>query len=277
MVSAVVAVLAAGLGGVAQADDGPVPEPCQLHPVHVVNPGCVPALTSDIDDPGITLPNLVPDVSVVTINRTTSFTLPEFTFGPWQLYFDTRAQNLGTVPLQLTADGIEDAETTTVSQCVSWTAGRLCRDQRPVGLNSFDDGHHHFHFQEFARYELRRLAPDGRPDYSDTGLVAANDKVSFCLIDSQRVRDDASPAPFYTTCTPSTEGISPGWTDIYGAGLPGQTFPTEGLTDGRYALVIDMDYANRLYETDDTDNVVEVTIEISGGVRQAAIVGKHRP
>ena len=261
----------------AEADE-PVPGACQLHPVHVLNPGCVPALTDDIREPGITLPNIVPDVQQVSILRPFVFDEPTRTFvlGPPVLYFDTRAQNVGTVPLQLTVDDVESPDSSTVSQCVSWTE-RICREQRRVGGFTWHDEHTHFHFEEFATYELRHVDANGGPDYSESGLVAASDKVSFCLIDSERVREDALPVPVYNLCTPTVQGISPGWTDIYDSSLPGQQFSLEGLVDGRYALVISVDYGNRLHETDDSDNVIEATLDISAGLTQVSIVDRRWP
>lgn len=256
--SASIAVAVLGLGVPAHADD-------PLDPV--------------LGTPGVTLPNLVPDVQDAYILR--PFVMdPEtetFVLGPPDLYFDTRAQNLGSVPLQLTVDDVESVETSTVSQCVSWRADHVCREQRPVGGFTWHQEHTHFHFEEFARYELRTLLRNGKVDYSSSGLLGLSEKVSFCLIDSQQVRDDAFPVAFYQTCFPTVQGISAGWTDIYDASLPGQQFHIGGLTDGRYALVISTDYGNRIYETDDSDNVVEVTIEISNGLSNVAILGRNYP
>ena len=64
---------------------------------------------------------------------------------------------------------------------------------------------------------------------------------------------------------------------MYTAGTPGQELSIEGLPDGRYALVVTMDYADHIYETDNSDNVVEVTVELSGSGTQAAIVGRRVP
>lgn len=244
-------------------------------PAHAADP-----LAPVLGDPGTTLPNLVPDVRHVEFFQQTTTDLVTGTsvpVGPPRFLFDTWVQNLGAVSLQLTAEDLADFEDTPVSQCVSWRTDRLCREQRPVGGFGLDPDHGHFHFEEFAAYELRRLLHNGRVDYSNRGLVASNGKVSFCMIDSAQVRDDAFPVGYYRGCGTAMQGVSAGWADIYSAGLPGQEFPVESLVDGRYALVVDLDYANRLYETDDTDNVVEVTVEISGNVTQVAIVGRNRP
>ncbi|HEX2040773.1 MAG TPA: lysyl oxidase family protein [Acidimicrobiales bacterium] len=233
-----------------------------------------------LGDPGRTLPNLVPNVVTVEI-QPIRFTETGFEHGTF-LWFDTRAQNLGTVPLQLTVEEIETPEISTVAQCVSWRLpeAHMCREAEPVGGFTWHAEHRHFHYTDFAKYEFRTLTPEGRPDYTDAGLLGLSEKVSFCLVDSQRVRDDARPTPLYQTCLPTVQGVSAGWTDIYTTDLPGQNFSVAGLPDGRYAVIIDMDYANTIRETDDTDNYVEVTVELSGmGTEnpQAAVVDRRWP
>lgn len=179
-----------GAPGQADEDDGLVPGSCRLHPTQVVNRGCVPAPTENLQDtiedppdasdvlgdPGITYPNLVPDVRDVFILRPFVFDPETNTFvqGPPQLWFDTWSQNLGTVSLQTTVEEVESPESSTVSQCVSWCTDWLCERQEPVGGYTWHAEHTHFHFDEFAAYELRRLGADGRPDYSDAGLPMAS-------------------------------------------------------------------------------------------------------
>lgn len=92
-----------------------------------------------------------------------------------------------------------------------------------------------------------------------------------------QVRDDAFPAPFYNTCLPTVQGVSPGWTDVYTSDLEGQQFSLAGLADGRYALVIRTNYVGSLLETDYTDNVVEATLEVSNGMTEVSIVERQWP
>ncbi|HEX2040772.1 MAG TPA: lysyl oxidase family protein [Acidimicrobiales bacterium] len=240
-----------------------------------------------LGNPGRTLPNLVPNVEDVQV-QDHRFTESGFEQGAF-LWFDTRAQNLGRVPVQITIDEVETPESSTVSQCVSWRnpQAHICRETERVGGYRWHAAHDHFHYEEFAAYQLRHVAPDGRPDYSDAGLVRLSDKVSFCFLDSEQADPNARPTAFYTdvNCSaPAVMGISPGWTDIYQSDLEGQSLSLEGVPNGRYALIIDMDYANTLRETNDDDNYVEVTIEISDSDdethplgRKAEIVGKRWP
>jgi hypothetical protein len=237
-----------------------------------------------LGNPGTTLPNLVPDVGVVRIDnyRFVQMDVEVITESGVFLLFDTLAQNLGTVPVQLTVDEVETPETSTVSQCTSWRfpEAHVCRATEPAGGYTWHDEHRHFHYEDFAAYQLRRLAPDGRPDYSDSGLIRLADKVSFCFIDSRTVREDARPTPYYLGCPPTVQGISAGWTDVYDYDTPGQTFPIEDLADGRYALIMELDYENTLRETNDADNYLEATIELSGmgtDTPQAAVIDTRWP
>jgi hypothetical protein len=220
----------------------------------------------DAQNPSITLPDLSPNVTEVYIDYQ-SVELDQET-GQWNtsgpmLEFDTWAQNLGKVPVELQADDPGNLAGSSVSQCVSWTTNLVCRQRQTVGGFVWHDAHVHYHFEDFASYELRALLPDGEPDFSDSGLLATSPKVSFCLEDSTKVSDDAPVAPRYTTCNPVQEGISPGWTDIYPSGIEGQTLSLDRLTDGRYALVITLNPAQHLYETNPTNNRVVATLAIS--------------
>ena len=241
-----------------------------------------------LDDPGRTYPNLVPNVNDVRISdyRVVQNDVDLFVERGLFLWFDTRAQNLGTVPVQLTIDKVDTPESSTVSQCVSWrvAAAHLCRETQVAGGYTWHEAHNHFHYSDFATYELRTLAAGGRPDYTSAGLVGVSDKVSYCFIDSELIRDDARPTPFYEGCTLTVQGITPGWTDIYTSDMAGQNFSIENLPNGLYAVIIDMDYRNTLHETNDDDNFIEVIVEISDTDdpdyplgRKATIVDKRWP
>lgn len=242
-----------------------------------------------LGDPGVTLPNLVPDVDFVAVTTerdVTDATLSTTTEHGEFLAFNTLSQNLGSVPIQVTIDQVQSPQTSTVSQCVSWRSAEahVCRETEQVGGYQWHDAHTHFHYTDFATYELRRLAPDGRPDYSASGLLQLSGKVSFCFLDSDAVRDDAPP-PFYTTATcnaPVVMGISPGWADIYDAGLEGQSLPIEGLPNGDYALITHLNYEQTLHETGYDDNYVEVIVRLSTNpdfpqFRQAQILRRFWP
>lgn len=264
----------------------PLPGSCKTHPNKVVTPGCVPALAETVGGAieealtyEHTYPDLVPNVTETYVNAEFTFDEPSGTFvlGPPKLFFDTVAQNLGEVAVDIESDDPANQQNPTASQCVAWTE-LFCRERRPAGAFEIHPDHGHIHFLDFAKYELRKLHEGGTVDFSESGLVAISDKVSFCLIDLMKVRDDALPAGTYNTCSDVREGISPGWADVYGAALEGQQFPLEGVQEGTYAIVIAMNYTGGLLETDYSNNRVAVTVELQGlsdiGTATATITGR---
>jgi hypothetical protein len=269
------ALLAGGMALPARADDGPLPEPCKLHPVHLVNPGCAPALVDGTLPYEHVYPDLVPDVTEVFVTAFPIFD-PETrtTTRDLRLNFDTWSQNLGTVPLDLLTDDPTNQENPTVSQCLAWTERRLCRERRTVGGFVAHPTHGHIHFDGFATYELRSLLADDTPDYSAGGLLRTSEKVSFCLVDLRKVRNDADPVGTYMSCDGLREGISPGWADIYGSHLDGQDFPIEGLADGEYGLVVTLNPEGNVFESDRTNNRMVAIVELSQGGLVARLVSK---
>lgn len=243
-----------------------------------------PAQGGNVDavlNPLPTYPDLVPDIRSVYVERPFLGSDPDTgasTFGPPRLAFDTWSQNVGTVALDVLANDPTTPTASTVSQCVSWTPDRVCRERRQVGGFAWHEEHTHFHFQDFARYELRELRGNGQVNYSSRGLLAVSDKVSFCLIDTTPTRDDAFPLATYTLfCNPFRQGISAGWADVYGSGLADQQLSSERLHDGRYALVVTLNPTGGLWESDHDNNTVEVIVELSSGATKAAIVERRWP
>jgi hypothetical protein len=70
-------------------------------------------------------------------------------------------------------------------------------------------GHDHWHFDAMAAYSLRRAG--------STDVLAARDKVSFCLRDNLKVPGQRVVVPrrhFGKCSRNSQQGISPGWVDL---------------------------------------------------------------
>lgn len=228
---------------------------------------------SDVLEPGRTLPNLVPDVPYVEVG-----VFPyldendEVQQGPPYIRFSVAVQNRGAYPLDLLGDAGTDLTSTTVQQCVSWTE-RLCRQREQVGGFAWHPEHNHFHFQDFATYELRALKASGRIDWRDRGLLRVAPKVSFCLMDFEPQPGESAPPAFYVQCLGVNQGISPGWQDVYANYLVGQGLTIEGLPDGLYGLVVRLDPSNRLRETHDDDNQTALIVELYDNGKQARIVG----
>jgi hypothetical protein len=134
---------------------------------------------------------------------------------------------------------------------------------RPAGCLLHHPEHDHWHFDGAAWYVLTETR-SGQP-------IVAADKVSFCWRDNREV---ASAAPLtYDQYYPvkdecengDTQGITPGWADVYSNRLADQhlNLPTD-LASGVYCLWNSADPYNRLIESDDTDNTAVVAVEIIG-------------
>ena len=114
--------------------------------------------------------------------------------------------------------------------------------------------HGHYHFEEFADYEL--LDTNG-------AVVAAGHKVGFCLLDDHAWSSTASPQAKYDCYF---QGIQAGWADVYAAGLPCQYIDITGVRGGQYELKLTVNPAGLIAESDTNNNVtlVPVTIPQSG-------------
>jgi lysyl oxidase len=129
--------------------------------------------------------------------------------------------------------------------------------ERLFGCMRYHPAHNHWHVLDFASYELRR-EPTGK-------LFVRSRKVGFCLSDARLAFPSAltPPAATYPIGPPgavgcdatATQGISPGWADIYLFALPGQELEVTGLPRGHYCLITRADPNGLLDELDEDNNV----------------------
>lgn len=200
------------------------------------------------------------------------------------LRFATGTANRGDYSLELAGQPSGAAEAIAL-QCIAWPQDRVCSERQEVGTFSWHPQHGHFHFEDFALYELRKLRRDGAPDLRKKGLVATSGKISYCIIDAQE--DEGSqrpllysvPYPLYYSCFTGLgmQGISPGWKDVYSKGTTGQQIPLEGIPDGTYALVVKFDPADRLLETDESDNTALTQIRLLGAGKALEVLCTQEP
>jgi hypothetical protein len=112
------------------------------------------------------------------------------------------------------------------------------------GLFEFASCHAHYHFRNYATYELIRINPDG----SLANSAVQSRKRGFCMLDTTPRKSDASPPKprYYMNCGNLTirgnQGISTGYGDMYVKQLPGQLFllsdPQEPVAPGDYIIRI---------------------------------------
>lgn len=111
----------------------------------------------------------------------------------------------------------------------------------------FSPCHGHFHFRDFADYELRGPA----------GAVAFGHKQAFCIRDS--LAYGPGPSGGYTC---DFQGLSPGWGDDYPAALDGQWIDVTGVPSGDYEIVVTVNPAGRIAERGGAPNVVTVPVHL---------------
>jgi hypothetical protein len=112
-----------------------------------------------------------------------------------------------------------------------------------VGDFIFHEGHNHWHFENFAEYELwtrdeyDRWIASGR---NNGQAQRRGSKTTFCIIDTAKVQNlPGSPASAqYTQCGQVLQGLSVGWGDTYSYSLPDQWIDlgATSLPNGNYVL-----------------------------------------
>ena len=137
--------------------------------------------------------------------------------------------------------------------------------ERLFGCLRYHPAHDHWHTLAFARYELRRER--------NNRLVRSRRKVGFCIADFRLAHPTASSPPeatypFGSTAERgcderATQGLSPGWADLYRLTLPGQQLDVGELRRGRYCLITRADPLDLLAEADEDNNVRRLRIALS--------------
>ncbi len=201
-----------------------------------------------------------------------------------RLRFDNEVANIGTGPLELypesrDCDGDGDVRNDRMAVQRIYrdnpndhnTAGYFWRGVdtdarvRDAGCMDFHAAHRHWHFEDFASYQLKPIRTDG----SLGAAMASSTKVSFCIIDVNHPYPgaDSPPNKYYTQCDRnSTLGVSVGWSDEYHSTLPDQyVVLPPAVGDGAYCLVSTADPLGKLAEVSTSNNTAGATITISGG------------
>jgi len=187
------------------------------------------------------------------------------------LKLSNRVGNQGAGPLEIrpgasstNCDGDDDPENDLPGfQRVyehEWVpGGNNSFSETPIGCMRFHPPHNHWHVMSIARYSLYDEA---------TGSLTEGNKVGFCLLDSGGI--DGGNGGFYnangcgnSTTLPTLTGISPGFFDLYSFATPGQRINVTGLESGRYCLRSSADPDNNLFESDDSNNSVDLQIRLN--------------
>jgi hypothetical protein len=150
----------------------------------------------------------------------------------------------------------------------------------PVGSFEFDrrDGHHHWHFLQFARYRLL--------DATQAQVVRSH-KQSFCLAPTDPIDLTVDGAIWRTDWSGSQCGwegstwiremMPTGWGDTYYQGVAGQAFNITHVPNGTYWIEVHANPLGTLYDADPTNDVElrEVVLGGKPGARTVSALPWH--
>lgn len=168
--------------------------------------------------------------------------------------------NVGVGPLEIREvthpDGTQD-----VYQRIYQSEGGLTE----VLIGSFPNAAsippRHLWLPGIAQYNLRTVT-----EGNGVGpVVSSHDKISMAVVDSAPYNTTLPGAPvnsFYDSVSDPILGISIGWADVYGVGLPGQWVEVTGLPSGQYWLEVIADPYDRIQESNETNNTTRVLVNL---------------
>lgn len=132
-----------------------------------------------------------------------------------------------------------------------------------AGCTHYHPEHRHWHFDDFARYELFGYDDDGSLGKLP---VASSEKVGFCLVDTNHLKPALASSPaskYYQRCAKyAAMGISVGWSDAYRYDLWHQWIVITGVDNGKYCLRSTADPSNKLAESNDSNNSRAIKITL---------------
>lgn len=222
---------------------------------------------------------------------------------PGELRLSVGTPNIGHGPLRVTATDYFVCGGDTIYSpgglevCPDGTSPRQIINQRiyhkngsemtwyemAAGTMTYHPDHGHFHTDNWGVYTLRKPI-DGVTDPTEWPIVGYGTKMGFCLMD---LANCASPSSYgYCreddgtvvtndidnyglggggyNCVITNQGISVGYLDIYDYYLDGMsiTIP-EGVCNGDYYIVAEIDPFNNYLEESDNNNVIAVPITLT--------------
>jgi hypothetical protein len=195
------------------------------------------------------------------------------------LRFSAIIENAGPGVLELR--GQPAGGRTVVSQRILDDSGQI--EERSVGQFVLHPAHNHWHFEQFADYELwTRAAYDawlasgrtaGQPGWRGSKTTGQDE--SFCVRDSMRIRalPGVADTPAYDDCGQDIQGLSVGWADVYHFNLPEQWIDLGDtpLADGEYVLRVVADPMNLIYESPDRSDPKRESAEANEAITQLII------
>jgi hypothetical protein len=196
------------------------------------------------------------------------------------LRFSNTVWNSGKGPMELRAKTVETTagKKTRVRQRIYDDAGGYIT--RVAGDMVYHAAHNHFHFENFASYELwTRTAYDNwlASGRSQGQAQRRATKTTFCLMDTrmEKALPGTPSSAYYTQCGQSFQGISVGWGDKYRYSLADQWIDlgTSNLANGNYVLRSVADPNNRLYESANKNDLSRESVRANEAVTFFSVNG----
>jgi hypothetical protein len=185
------------------------------------------------------------------------------------LTFSATVWNAG--PGRLVVDGFRSKKNTDLMKAYQYffTKSGKQKGYRSVGGMEWDarDGHEHWHFKDFATYQLVD---------STKKVVVRSAKEAFCLANTDAVDYTVKGANWQpentelsTACGDRQslgvrEVLDTGSGDTYAQDLPGQSFDLSGLRNGTYYIKIKTNPKKNLYEKKTSNNTSYRKVVIGG-------------
>ncbi len=152
---------------------------------------------------------------------------------------------------------------------------------RPAGSMTYHPSHGHMHVDDWGIYTLRTATTN--PDPLTWPIVGTGSKLAFCLMDYgscstynghcvDSVNNILTNSNFPNFglgggaygCSPTIQGISSGYTDIYYQSLDGMWINLPpGLCNGQYWVVVQLDPKGYFLESNENNNVIAVPITLT--------------
>lgn len=186
-------------------------------------------------------------------------------------YLDFSATVWNAGPSPLVVDGFRQDHNDDLMDAYQYFFSRTGKQlgYAEVGTMEWDprDGHHHWHFTDFARYRLLD---------KDKLVVLRSQKEAFCLANTDAIDYTIKGANWkpentdlHTACGDRSsigirEVLASGSGDTYVQSLPGQSFDLKGLKNGVYYIEVTANPDRKLVEVSTTNNTTYRKVTIGG-------------
>ncbi len=220
---------------------------------------------------------------------------PNTGFGPLEIYttdtficlIDTF---IGTAP-SICPDGITYPKILVNQRIYHKSGNTMTSWVRPAGTMTYHPNHSHMHVDNWGNYTLR-TRDSLQADPLQWPLLGDGTKLAFCVEDygtcpgypdhcldsAGNSLNNSSDFPNYGlgggayNCSPAVQGISSGYVDIYWTTLAGMYIELpQGLCNGDYYIVCEVDPNHNFLEEDETNNVYAAPIRLNKQIFNPAI------